>query len=286
MPVALFQVFRHIPSFGPTLHDDVILPGLSVGVLVNGVLTVSPPATRFYESPPPHTVPWRHAAPRPRHDRATPAPCRAMLSPPTPSWVRWLACLSPQPPPLPLPSCPLPSLQTPVQLYFGLPFHRGALAALRHRTLNMNVLVSVGTFAAYGYSIAFLVASIVTQGAQGKDNEQFETAAMLITFILLGRYLEAAAKGRASSAVSKLLVLQPPTALQLASCKEIDGDPMEVPVSGLRRGDVVKVLPGAQVPTDGTGACAATGYLTPTVPFLTSLICSPTSPTSPTIAAH
>lgn len=142
-------------------------------------------------------------------------------------------------------------LTTPVQFYFGLPFHKGALAAIRHRNFNMDVLVSLGTFAAYGYSIVFIIVSLATRGAQGADNEQFETAAMLITFILLGKFLESAAKGKASSAISQLLSLQPPTALQLETCKDIDHEPTEVPVSGLRRGDVVKVLPGAQVPVDG-----------------------------------
>ena len=116
----------------------------------------------------------------------------------------------------------------------------------------MDVLVSVGTWAAYIYSIVFLVVALSTSGEQGVDNEQFETAAMLITFILLGKYLETSAKGRASNSISKLLTLQPPTALQLERCKDIDATPVEVPVAGLRRGDVVKVLPGAHIPVDGT----------------------------------
>lgn len=142
--------------------------------------------------------------------------------------------------------------------------------------------------------------SLATQGREGADNEFFETAAMLITFILLGKYLESAAKGKASNAITQLLTLQPPTALQLETCRDVDRDPTEarshrpsypqpllstappfhrpstaspfhraslaqlnthlaeralaqVPVSGLRRGDVVKVLPGAQVAADGMG---------------------------------
>ncbi|EOD22720.1 hypothetical protein EMIHUDRAFT_195043 [Emiliania huxleyi CCMP1516] len=151
-------------------------------------------------------------------------------------------------------------LTTPVQCFFGLPFHRGCLASLRHRTFNMDVLVSLGTFAAYGarydrpplrtrrvhlhrtpaarrvgYSIVFLI------------------AAMLITFLLLGKFLESAAKGRASSAISQLLNLQPPTALQLTTCKDIEQAARRGGRLWLRRGhgDVVKVLPGAQVPVDG-----------------------------------
>ena len=115
----------------------------------------------------------------------------------------------------------------------------------------MDVLVFLGTWSAYLYSIIFIVVSLASKGDQGFDNEQFETAAMLITFILLGKYLETSAKGRASQAITKLLNLQPPTALQLERCKDINETPIEVPVAGLRRGDVVKVLPGAQVPVDG-----------------------------------
>ena len=141
-------------------------------------------------------------------------------------------------------------LTTPVQFFFGLPFHKGAAASLRRGHFNMDVLVSLGTFAAYGYSVVFIVVALATRGREGAGNEQFETAAMLITFILLGKYLESSAKGRASSAITQLLTLQPPTALQLETCKDLDKDAMEVPVAGLRRGDVVKVLPGAQVPVD------------------------------------
>jgi Cu+-exporting ATPase len=142
-------------------------------------------------------------------------------------------------------------LTTPVQFVFGSPFHKGAYAALSRGHFNMDVLVSLGTFAAYGYSIVFIIVALATRGEQGEDNEQFETAAMLITFILLGKYLESAAKGKASNAITQLLTLQPPTALQLETCKDVESDAAEVPVSGLRKGDVVKVLPGAQVPVDG-----------------------------------
>ena len=142
-------------------------------------------------------------------------------------------------------------LTTPVQFGAGMRFHRSAIAAIRHRAANMDVLVSIGTNAAYIYSVVMMVVSLATRGEQGADKEAFETAAMLITFILLGKYLEVSAKGRASAAISKLLALQPPTALQLDNCKDIDGDPHEVEVSGLRKGDVIKVLPGAQVPVDG-----------------------------------
>ena len=83
------------------------------------------------------------------------------------------------------------------------------------------------------------------------DEEVFETAAMLIMFILLGKALEAAAKGRTSSAIAKLLKLQPPTALRVAGCWDGAVELAEIPLSKLRQWDVVKVLPGAQVPADG-----------------------------------
>jgi Cu+-exporting ATPase len=143
-------------------------------------------------------------------------------------------------------------LAAPVYFCFGSPFHRNALANLRRCQFNMDVLVSLGTTASFFYSIVSAVVSIATAGEESFDSEEFETAAMLITFILLGKWLESAAKGQASQAISKLLTLVPPTALQLACSKEIDAEPMEVPVASLRRGDVVKVLPGGQVPVDGT----------------------------------
>ena len=83
------------------------------------------------------------------------------------------------------------------------------------------------------------------------DEEVFETAAMLITFILLGKMLESIAKGRTSRAISKLLRLQPPSALRIAGCWEGANEEEEVPLDALRERDVVKVLPGAQVPADG-----------------------------------
>ena len=142
-------------------------------------------------------------------------------------------------------------LTTPVQLCFATPFYRSALAALKRRSANMDTLVALGTSAAYAYSVTMMIVSLATRGAQGKDLETFETAAMLISFILLGKFLESSAKASASSAVSKLLTLQPPMALMMKRCKELDKPPMQVSVSEVRKGDVVKVLPGAAVAVDG-----------------------------------
>ena len=133
---------------------------------------------------------------------------------------------------------------------------------------------ALGTSAAYFYSMAAVIAGIV-KGKDGGSVELeggahfFETAAMLITFILLGKWLETSVKGKASEAISKLITLQPPTALRCdgkwvdgtgegedgddtaANAALVDAEPVEVDVSKLRVGDVVKVLPGAQIPIDG-----------------------------------
>ena len=168
-------------------------------------------------------------------------------------------------------------LATPVQFGFGLRFYRSAYSALRHGSTNMDVLVALGSSAAYFYSLGFTSVSIITGGKQAKDQQCFETSAMLITFILLGKWLEATARGKASEAMSKLLQLQPPTALmctdataaarmqkEVANTAAVDditaasvASPTvevaveEVAVSQLAKGDVIKVLPGAQVPLDG-----------------------------------
>ena len=86
-------------------------------------------------------------------------------------------------------------------------------AALSHGATNMDVLVALGSSAAYFYSLTFTVLSITSEGLQGENKQCFETSAMLITFILAGKSLEATARGKASEAMTALLTLQPPTAL-------------------------------------------------------------------------
>ena len=148
-------------------------------------------------------------------------------------------------------------LVTPVQFGFGLPFFQRAAGACRGGAANMDVLVVLGTTTAYCYSTFFTAVSIRTGGRFGEENTCFETAAMLITFMLLGKFLETSAKGRATEAVSKLLTLRPPTALRLVGGLKgmAPRDPHEavekVSVSRLLPGHVVKVLPGATVPADG-----------------------------------
>jgi Cu+-exporting ATPase len=143
---------------------------------------------------------------------------------------------------------------TPVQFGFGLPFYRRAYTALKHGSANMDVLVVLGTTVAYIYSVFFTLLSIHTGGTVGRNNACFETSAMLISFMLLGKYLETSAKGKASEAVSKLLTLQPPTALRVEGGEGGMGSSevvSEVAASSLVPGDVVKVVPGATIPADG-----------------------------------
>jgi len=151
-------------------------------------------------------------------------------------------------------------LVTPVQFGFGTRFYRRAYRSLKHGGANMDVLVAMGTSAAYFYSVIFTVLAIATRGKEGRDQACFETSAMLITFILLGKCLETSAKAKASESISNLLTLQPNTALRCEGCwakaqNEVDAqgaEVREVPVADLKRGDVIKVLPGAQIPADGT----------------------------------
>ncbi|KAL4449504.1 hypothetical protein ABPG77_007148 [Micractinium sp. CCAP 211/92] len=143
-------------------------------------------------------------------------------------------------------------LATPVQFWVGWTFHRGAVRALRRGRANMDVLVSVGTNAAYIYSILSIVYSRV-QAQYESHGLFFETSALLITFVCLGKYLEAAAKGRTSSAISALLRLAPATAILCHTDEQgrVTGE-QEVPASLLQRGDKLKVLPGARLPADGS----------------------------------
>ena len=129
-------------------------------------------------------------------------------------------------------------LATPVQFVAGWPFYRGAWSALRNSSANMDVLVALGTSAAYFYSIANVIS--------GEGHLYFESSAVLITLIILGKYLEAAAKGKTSDAIRALMGLQPPTARVIR-----EGTEMAVPVEAVRNGDVVSVRPGEKVPVDG-----------------------------------
>ncbi len=129
------------------------------------------------------------------------------------------------------------ALVTPVEFYFGWQFHEAALKRIRSFGANMDTLVSIGTLAAYGYSVwAFFSGQPVF----------FETAGAIITLILLGRFFEARAKGRASAAITKLLELGAKQARVLR-----DGQPVMVPIEDVRVGDMILIKPGEKVPTDG-----------------------------------
>ncbi len=130
-------------------------------------------------------------------------------------------------------------LATPVQFIAGFAFYRGAYFALKDRSPNMDVLVALGTSAAYFYSLA---ATIFAPGA----DLYFETSAVLITLILLGKYLETLAKGRTSEAIKKLMGLTPRTARVIREGQEID-----IPTAQVMVGDLVLVRPGESIPVDG-----------------------------------
>ena len=136
-------------------------------------------------------------------------------------------------------------LTTPIQFWAGWQFHKGAVSALRHFSADMNVLISVGTSAAYIFSVFVTVAAFLT--AAPSEMNYYETAAMIITLILVGRYLEARAKGRTSEAIKKLIGLQPKTASVLRDEKEV-----AIPIDRVQVRDRVIVRPGERIPVDGT----------------------------------
>ena len=132
-------------------------------------------------------------------------------------------------------------LATAVQFSAGLTFYRGAWSSIKNRSANMDVLVALGTSAAYFYSL------LAYFGLLGPHREVFfETSAMLIAFIRLGKYLEARARGKAGEALKKLLHLQADKARLVTDAGE-----KEVPASIIRVGDVVLVRPGETIPVDG-----------------------------------
>ncbi len=137
-------------------------------------------------------------------------------------------------------------LTLPVQFWAGWPFYAGAWAAARHRTTNMNTLIAVGTSAAFGYSLVatFLPRLFEIEGYSAEA--YYDTAAVIITLILLGRLLEARAKGRTSEAIKKLMDLSPKTARVVREGRE-----MEVPVRDVVVGDRVLVRPGERIAVDG-----------------------------------
>ncbi len=133
------------------------------------------------------------------------------------------------------------ALATPVQFWVGWHFYTGAYNALRNRSANMDVLIAMGTSAAYFYSLAVLLFM------PDVHHLYFEASATIITLILLGKVLEAVAKGRTSEAIKKLMGPQAKTARVIRDDREQD-----IPVEQVQVGDIVVVRPGEKVPVDGT----------------------------------
>jgi Cu+-exporting ATPase len=139
------------------------------------------------------------------------------------AWVNWLMF----------------GLATPVQFYVGWQYYLGSITALKNRSANMDVLISMGSSVAYVYSV------FVTVGVL-PGNVYFETSAVIITLIKLGKYLEARAKGRTSDAIKKLMSLRAKTAHVMR-----DEEELEVAADEVKIGDIVLVKPGEKIPVDG-----------------------------------
>jgi Cu+-exporting ATPase len=138
------------------------------------------------------------------------------------------------------------ALATPVQFIAGMRFYRGFAASVRRGSADMNTLIAVGTSAAYGYSVMATFAPSFFSAGGLEVAVYYDTSAVIITLILLGRYLEAIAKGRTSEAIRKLIGLQPKTARVVRKGKE-----HEIPVEQVLAGDIVVVRPGEKIPVDG-----------------------------------
>ncbi len=149
------------------------------------------------------------------------------------------------------------ALTTPVLFYSGFPILQASLRGLRNRTFTMDVLIAAGALSAYTYSIY----------AMAIDREvYFDTAAMIVTLILLGRYIEAGAKGRASETITRLMQLAPREARRLdlhgqqTGTGIADAARSQVPLERIAAGDLLEVIPGERIPLDGevvTGASEA-----------------------------
>ncbi|HZK67953.1 MAG TPA: heavy metal translocating P-type ATPase [Chloroflexota bacterium] len=138
------------------------------------------------------------------------------------------------------------ALATPVQFWAGWQFYRGAWAAARHMSADMNTLIAVGTSSAYLYSAAAVLFPELFHAAGQMAALYFDTSSVIIGLILLGKYLEARAKGQTGEAIKKLMGMQARTARVVR-----DGHEMDVPVESVAIGDLVLVRPGEKVPVDG-----------------------------------
>ncbi|WP_423789742.1 heavy metal translocating P-type ATPase [Leptospira perolatii] len=147
----------------------------------------------------------------------------------------------------------------PVQFWIGFPFYKGAFRALKNGSANMDVLVALGTSAAFGYSFVysltlglsledpwFLNQSQSHQGHGMYPSLYYETSAVLLAFLLAGKWMEAIARGKSSQAIQALLGLRPDT----VRIKK-DSEWIEVPLEFLKEGDLIQIRPGERIPTDG-----------------------------------
>ena len=143
-------------------------------------------------------------------------------------------------------------LTLPVQFIIGVGFYKGMWSSLRMKTFNMDSLIAIGTSTAFLYSLGqFLVYAISKGSVIGLNGAKipdlyFETAAFLITFVILGKWLEARAKGKTSEAIKKLMGLQPKTARVVRGSVTID-----IPIEQVQVGDIIVVRPGEKIPVDG-----------------------------------
>jgi P-type Cu+ transporter len=138
-------------------------------------------------------------------------------------WMNWILLL----------------LAIPVQFHVGWQYYVGAFKSLRNRSANMDVLVAIGSSAAFLYSLPIVFGIL-------EGHVYLETAAVIITLIKLGKYLEAKAKGSTSEAIKKLMALQVKTARLLKDGKEID-----IPIDDVKKGDILLIRPGQKIPVDG-----------------------------------
>lgn len=136
------------------------------------------------------------------------------------------------------------ALATPVQFIIGSQFYIGAYKALRNKSANMDVLVALGTSAAYFYSLYLSIMSLMEE-SHGVEL-YYETSSILITLIILGKLFEAKAKGRSSEAIKKLMGLQAKTATVVR-----DGKELEIPLEEVTVGDILLIKPGEKIPVDG-----------------------------------
>ncbi|NLE90775.1 MAG: copper-translocating P-type ATPase [Dehalococcoidales bacterium] len=137
-------------------------------------------------------------------------------------------------------------IATPVQFWAGAGFYKGAWSALKNKTADMNTLIAIGTSAAYFYSVAVVLFPRLFSTAEISTGVYFDTSAMIIALVLLGKYLEARAKRQASQAIKKLIDLSPKKATVIRESVETSA-----PVSQVIKGDIILVRPGEKIPVDG-----------------------------------